>query len=408
MNDSVPGLLLSDLNLKGDFCRTFEEISESSSRFPFLFNISDEEAGDLPVDKSVFHASTRLFSQVKHGFKENRIFSIMFDNLRFHGSGYTMYGKYVIMDSLTPTYFSGDSSSVKGVFSDCKFMRGNTLIDRLASNYLNDSPGKILDSRKTYVLPFGRLCHNFGHWHLNALSSIYFAKKYFPESLIVVPPLNEWQKNCLDLFGLYDQEKFITIDPLLAGGCTVPNAIVVSTTFVWNGLNNCKPILSLFSHTDLHSRTTSRTKQQSTDYPKRIYLSRKSEKLHKLINEDLVEDEFKKNNFAIIEPQKLPYDELACMVANASHLAGPNGAALVRSGMCKPGAKIIQLCYEGCPDYWIHKHSSLSGASKSYVYLEGPESIVNDAKANPGNHHAHIEGWKISIDSLGCFLREIT
>jgi hypothetical protein len=407
MNDSASGLLLSDLNARDGFYRAFEEILEPSDRFPFLFNISDEETGTLPIDKTLFHASTRIVSQIKHTFKENRVFSIMFDRLRFYGSGYTMYGKYIVMDSLTPTYLSGYASSTKGIFSDCKFLRTNTIMDSLASTYLKDSPGKILDSRQTYVLPFGRVCHNFGHWHINALSSIFLARKYFPESLIVVPPLNAWQKQSLDLLGLYDENLFITIAPSLAGGCIVPNAILVSTTFVWSGLGNAKPLVSSFSDVDLCSRQALQAKSQISDQPKRIYLSRKSNKLHKLLNEDLVEEEFKKCNFEIIEPQKMPYDELACLVSNANFLAGPIGSALFRSIMCKPGATVIQLSYEGFQDYTLHKHISLSGAKKSYVYLESQESIVDEIKPGSGKSFTDIDGWNIDIDSLRCFLREI-
>jgi hypothetical protein len=74
MNDSASGLLLSDLNARDGFYRAFEEILELSDRFPFLFNISDEETGALPIDKMLFHASTRIVSRVKHKFKENCAF----------------------------------------------------------------------------------------------------------------------------------------------------------------------------------------------------------------------------------------------------------------------------------------------------------------------------------------------
>lgn len=99
------------------------------------------------------------------------------------------------MDTLTPSFFSVGASLTKGIYHDCSPKWPNTLMDKYASNYLSDSVGLILDSRQTHVLPFGRVCHNFGHWHRNVLPSIFIARKYFPQSLIVVPKLKDWQKN---------------------------------------------------------------------------------------------------------------------------------------------------------------------------------------------------------------------
>lgn len=183
----------------------------------------------------------------------------------------------------------------------------------------------------------------------------------------------------------------------------VPNAILISTTFAWNGLNNVKSLVSLFSDRDLCAM---QAKPQISVQPKRIYLSRKSDIAHKLMNEDQVEDEFRKHNFMIIEPRSLPYDELAHLVANSDFLAGPSGSAMVRSIMCKPGATIIRLTYEGFPNYATHKLISLSGAQKSYEYLESKELTLRD-KTHSDKSFSHVISWQINIDNLRYFLGEI-
>lgn len=83
MNNSALGLLLLDLNAKNDFDRAFTEILKPSDCIPFLFNILDEESGMLPIDKILFNSSTREFSYVKYQYVENRVFSVVFDHLRF-------------------------------------------------------------------------------------------------------------------------------------------------------------------------------------------------------------------------------------------------------------------------------------------------------------------------------------
>ena len=406
MASSIKGLLLTDLIKSNSFYQAFQEITEKADRFPLLIKLSDEENGELALDKLVFDSLTKSFSRVRHPYCENSIHAILFEEMRYFGSGYSIYSNHMILDSLSPYFVEANNIDANGIYSDCNLLRSNTKMDAIASNYLDSLPDQFLDPRRSYILPFGRLCHNFAHWHLNCLTSIYLGRKYFPEALFITPPLSGWQKDSLDLFGLYDEEAFISVHPALAGGCVVPNAIFFSTSFAWKGLNHANLLASIFSSLATSMSQLSRQDYAIEDSPKKIYLSRRSETNHKLFNESEVEDEFRHHGFTILEPQKVPYKQMAYMIANANYLAGPNGAALIRGAMCNHEASIIQLCFEGSPDYWLHKHYSFSGVHKSYVYLEGKDSVIRNNSYDPSVFW-DMEGWTINLDSLRCFLREV-
>jgi capsular polysaccharide biosynthesis protein len=293
----------------------------------------------------------------------------------------------------------------KGFYQKCDFINTSSQIDsRVAANAIKDAEIS-LNSSRIHILPFGRRSFNFGHWHLNTLSSIYLALKHVPDAIVVLPMLNKWQKESLVSLGLYDKNKIIEI-PLLES-CIVPNAMFFSTTFTWHGIPNVKPMISMFKDACFFSNPPEGVSEKWPTPPSKIYLSRKSDPSHKLVNEQLVEEEFASRGFVILEPQSISYHELAYLLAHVDILAGQSGAALIRAGICRPGTIFIQLCYEGFTDYIYHKVAALSGFSKSYLYVEPEQSIIVDREAGKASHFHKISGWSINVKNFKAFMKSI-
>lgn len=406
MINTVDGFSLLEAAKEDRLQELFEQIHAPSERHAFQYNLLGEESGSLPIDKLLYNSSSSSFEPVSHTFIEEAIHSVLFEHVHFSGSGYYVFNNHLFLDPLTDTIVRDGTPIASGLYKDCTvldkcFQIGDrhSLLNSVQCSTVTFNPNKF------HILPFGRRSFNFGHWHLNALSSVYLAQKHFPDALVVLPRLNKWQKESLISLGLYNKSNIIEISPLESA--KVPNAMFLSTMFIRSGIRNVKPMISMFKKANFSSMPPDNLSDKWPQLPSRIYLSRKSDPGHKLINEHQVEQEFANRGFLILEPQSVSYHELAYLVSHVEILAGQSGSALIRAGICKPGTTFIQLSYEGFTDYIFHKVPALSGFSNSYLYVEGKESIVTVSEVGASKHFYDIDGWTINIDSFKTFLQNI-
>lgn len=405
MTNSIQGFSLCDADKKEDLQQIFKHILTPKDHFPHRFIISKEETNNLPISSSVFDASTLNLVAVSHKYKETSVDSILFNSIKFFGSGYYVYNKKLFLDPLTNTIIKVNKSEQAGFYEKCEFINIANQIDSNVAINIHADADTCLNSNNVHILPFCRRSFNFSHWHLNTLSSIYLARKHTPDAMIVLPKLVNWQRESLISLDLYDKDKIIEV-PLLQS-CIVPNAMFFSPMFTWKGIGNTKPMISMFKDAKFFRDCPAQIQKKWAKLPSKIYLSRRSDPAHKLINEHLVEEEFASRGFLILEPQSISYHELAYLVAHVDILAGQSGSALIRAGMCKPDATFIQLAYEGFPTYWLHKVAALTGCSQSYIYVEPRQSIITNPEITEANHFYKIGGWSVNIDNFKAFLRNI-
>ncbi|MCC3584924.1 tetratricopeptide repeat protein [Microcoleus sp. PH2017_30_WIL_O_A] len=110
-----------------------------------------------------------------------------------------------------------------------------------------------------------------------------------------------------------------------------------------------------------------------SENPERIYLTRRSARSRKIINEDEVFNLLQEYGFTTIDPANLSIAELAPLMANAKVVIG-YGAGNANLFLCSPGTKVIELFspYFIGPNYrMICHHLGLD-----YYYLLGSEGIV--------------------------------
>jgi len=404
MVDFFQGFSLSEAEKSECFNELFKQVLAPSDRQPSRYLVSKEESDYLSVSKSVFDVSLNI-TAINHRYKEDLIYSIVFDKVSFFGSGYCTINGKLLLDLLTNTLVDVNAFANGGFYEKCNLKDVNTSMDRYVSHNINKNTQDSLNPRNTHILPFGRRSFNFAHWHLNTLSSIYLAMHHVPEAIIVLPKLNNWQKESLISLGLYNEDKITEISVL--DSCIVPNAMFFNTSFVWQRIPAVKPMISMFKDADFARNPPEGIFNKWPTLPSRIYLSRKTDPNHKLVNEQLVEKELASRGFIILEPQTISYHELAYLLAHVDILAGQTGSALIRAGMCKPGAILIQLAYEGITDYIFHKTAVFAGCSKSYVYLEPEQSIIIGPDAVKANHFHRISGWSVNIDNFKAFMQSI-
>ena len=117
-------------------------------------------------------------------------------------------------------------------------------------------------------------------------------------------------------------------------------------------------------------------KQVSTsDYPKRIYISRKSKR--RILNEAEVKDLLGKYGFKSVTLESMSIIEQASLLATAEVVLAPHGAGLTNIVFCPSDAKIIEIF---SPRYIHDCYWSLSNqCGLEYYYLVG-ENLVDETK----------------------------
>ena len=117
-----------------------------------------------------------------------------------------------------------------------------------------------------------------------------------------------------------------------------------------------------------------------SDYPKHIYISRKSKR--RIINEAEVEDLLAKYGFKSVSLESMSVLEQASLFAAAEFVIAPHGGGLTNMVFCPTGAKIIEIF---SPRYLHQCYWTLSNhCGLEYYYLVGEDlydqTIVDNAQ----------------------------
>jgi capsular polysaccharide biosynthesis protein len=79
---------------------------------------------------------------------------------------------------------------------------------------------------------------------------------------------------------------------------------------------------------------------------RKIYISRRNEKLRKIVNEEDVYPLLLKKGYEIVEPHLLSFDQQVTMFSEAVEIISIHGAALTNIIFMQPGTKVIELYRE--------------------------------------------------------------
>ncbi len=123
---------------------------------------------------------------------------------------------------------------------------------------------------------------------------------------------------------------------------------------------------------------------------KRLFISRKKQRMRKLTNEDKIFAMLEPMGFERIAPETLPFEEQIRAFASAEIIVGASGAALTNLLFCSPGATIIEMCPAD-----VHRHlwillARQTGLNHYFV---------------PGSEGGLYAGFSVDVDALSRTVR---
>ena len=92
----------------------------------------------------------------------------------------------------------------------------------------------------------------------------------------------------------------------------------------------------------------------AADAPRKLFLSRAGhDATRHLRNRPAVEQAMQVLGFAVVQPDRLTFDQQVGLMGGARIVVGETGAAMANIGFCPSGAKVLELQPECFPESWI-------------------------------------------------------
>ena len=133
-----------------------------------------------------------------------------------------------------------------------------------------------------------------------------------------------------------------------------------------------------------------------TDFPKRIYISRKKASGRRQFNENEIFDILKKKGFQTVFPENYSIIDQIAMFNNAELIIGGSGAAFTNLIFCKKTCKVIILAKNTLPFSGFSTIASMVGTK--VVYYTERINKVEDMKDIHESFHINTDKFKIFID----------
>lgn len=121
---------------------------------------------------------------------------------------------------------------------------------------------------------------------------------------------------------------------------------------------------------------------------RKIYVSRRSAKVRRLLNEDEVWPLFREAGYERVEMEALDFAAQRDLMGRTRALAGPHGAGLTNQLFCPPGASVIEIADPGFPN--PNFYAMAAGLGHDYAVVratatgEGP-LLFRDLRVEPRN-----------------------
>ena len=105
---------------------------------------------------------------------------------------------------------------------------------------------------------------------------------------------------------------------------------------------------------------------------RRLYLSRARAAVRRIANENEISEILRNRNFEIVEAENLSWRDQANLLAGASVIVAPHGAALANIVFCKPGTRVVEISTRAGYGDWYWQLAAVAGLS--YEVLEAQRS----------------------------------
>jgi hypothetical protein len=254
---------------------------------------------------------------------------------------------YVVVEIPKGRIYSDNDCSVAVISAD------NKLIHDLSFTYSEsqtvEPENNNIFRRKYFVSPkfykgvvfnmvFGGVCiSNTGHWLTDILPRLHLLKKsglFNKVDYFLVPSIkHDFQKDSLQMLGIPlekvidgESNPHITADTIIA--CTTPR-----------GFDDAIPQWTIDFLRDSFLQNTYRFSQ----FPSRIYISRKDTSLRNVVNEDEVMALLSQYNIVSYQLTQLSFMDKVRLFASADLIVSPTGAGLMNMYFSRPGTKVLEI-----------------------------------------------------------------
>jgi capsular polysaccharide biosynthesis protein len=136
------------------------------------------------------------------------------------------------------------------------------------------------------------------------------------------------------------------------------------------------------------------------DSPRRLYISRRSAAVRRVLNEDKLAPLLREAGFEMIELESRPWLEQVRLFSNAEVILSPHGAALANTAFCRPGTLIAELATRGSFKCYLRLASS---AALHYRLIEATPEIQTDRAIRAREN----EDMTIDLDEIRSFLEKL-
>jgi capsular polysaccharide biosynthesis protein len=136
------------------------------------------------------------------------------------------------------------------------------------------------------------------------------------------------------------------------------------------------------------------------DSPRRLYISRRSAAVRRVLNEDQLAPLLREADFEMIELELRPWLEQVRLFSNAEVILSPHGAALANTAFCRPGTLIAELATRGSFKCYLRLASS---AALHYRLIEATPEIQTDRAIRAREN----EDMTVDLDEIRSFLEKL-
>jgi capsular polysaccharide biosynthesis protein len=282
---------------------SFPELGRSTSPQLYAYRLGRKKIEKISYKRLISHAGT----------PELRIYTFT-DIIVYNGFMFTLRGE-LLADSIRffSEDFSARTATVPQIFTD-KYTLFTPSKD---TSYINQ-----YDRQATVFCSYAQ----YGHYLLEYVTNLWIADFGYHPCLLLSP-----QSGKSLLKGITEVPHYL-LDMVRPFSYT-NNDFIISPMGLFQQMLLVKRsyMQTLYFHEAakmVFNKISEFYYQTSSNYPQKIYISRKKTRLRKLLNEEECERLFVQYGFTPICPESLPFTEQVNLFARATHIAGPVGTGL--------------------------------------------------------------------------------
>jgi hypothetical protein len=314
------------------------------------------------------HASDFSEVEVEVGQLDGRVIEIC-DGYVAPGIGVFLEDSF-LLESFAKIHFSRALTSSE----ECET---GTAIDTLNANTLGLLTG-IADSSVYEDKCVASICSlfgsNFGHWHIETLSSIKLAQSVNRDCYLYVPRLKAWQAEVLRCSGL-DLSRLVEVEP----GFSLKAKTVLYPSPCWLYHTALQYVPRNYLYSSFLSIQRTALQESSWQGKQRVFIARPPASNRELVNlRELASLLSEKYSFAIVSPESLAYIDQVKLFSSAECIIGCSGAAFALLPFCKPSCQVIEISYEGGWHGFWSSWSSTFTLLNHIVYIEEDDNLERE------------------------------